>query len=633
MIPKLFEHSLSSRLSKVFHILTWLTLAVARTISLEAAGVLNGSFSTLPAGANVNLTPEGSIDWAHWGLTAPDDFNHKAGISSQITNFTAIGDQVIQQFDDNATGYTWTDGEPEPQANNATAGIYVSGQDNGFEFSVPADTTARTLKVYVGAYDAGMKFEASLSDSSAPAYTETSFRNVEDGPNAVFTLNYAASSANQTLVVRFTVGESLGAGNVTLQAVTLGPAAPAIELVRPESDALFHAPADGVVFRTRTLAPRSLGTNQIQLLLNDKDVSASLSFAGTPTAWDVTLGTLETNVLYRARITATDDLGRSSTNNFSFDTFDAASVIVIEAEDYNYGNGVCDAGTPNPPSTTGGLYQANPPASGYDTNGVQVGGLQTHGSRLGYVGATGLPGVDFNDTLDTPVGDPAYRPCDPVVTRNNNTYFADTAPDLRRARLVAAGVRDFVAADWQPGDWLNYTRAFNGRYRSYLRAATTSDEQTIALDRVTSDPTQPNQLVEAIGQFSLTRSGLLLGLRTVPLLDTNGAPVTVQLDGVQTVRLTAPDGANNISVNYLVFVPELPPPGPGPTLENPIVSGGIFSFSFQTKSGSTYVVEYRELLGVGAWQRLAPTVAGDGTVKSFNRPTSASTGFFRLTVE
>jgi hypothetical protein len=244
-----------------------------------------------------------------------------------------------------------------------------------------------------------------------------------------------------------------------------------------------------------------------------------------------------------------------------------------------------------------------------------------------------LPGVDFNDISETPVGDPAYRPCDPVVTRNSNTYFADTAPDLRRARFVGAGVRDFVAADWQAGDWLNYTRAFHGRYRSYLRAATTGDGQTIVLDRVTSDPTQPNQLVEAIGQFSLTRSGLLLGLRTVPLLDANGALVTVQLDGVQTVRLTAPDAANGISVNYFVFVPDAPRQPARPVLGNPIVSGGSFSFSFQTESGFTYALEYRELLGVGAWQRLAPTVVGDGAVKAFNRPTSTSTGFFRLAVE
>jgi hypothetical protein len=50
-----------------------MTLALASTISIAA----------LPAGANVNLTPEGSIDWAHWGLTDPDDFNHKAGITSR----------------------------------------------------------------------------------------------------------------------------------------------------------------------------------------------------------------------------------------------------------------------------------------------------------------------------------------------------------------------------------------------------------------------------------------------------------------------------------------------------------------------------------------------------------------------
>src|SRR4026207_488965 len=102
MIPKVFEFSFSSRLFKIFHILTWMTLGVASTISLRAAGVLSGSFSTLPAGANVNLTPEGSLDWAHWGLTAPDDFNHKAGISSQVTNFMVIGDALIQQFTDNA---------------------------------------------------------------------------------------------------------------------------------------------------------------------------------------------------------------------------------------------------------------------------------------------------------------------------------------------------------------------------------------------------------------------------------------------------------------------------------------------------------------------------------------------------
>src|SRR6185436_1440718 len=114
MIRKVLEFFFGSCLVKIFPILTWMTLGVASPLSLGAAGVLSGSFSTLPAGANVNLTPEGSLDWAHWGLTATDDFKHKASISSKITNFTVIGDALIQQFNDNATGYTWTDGDPEP---------------------------------------------------------------------------------------------------------------------------------------------------------------------------------------------------------------------------------------------------------------------------------------------------------------------------------------------------------------------------------------------------------------------------------------------------------------------------------------------------------------------------------------
>ena len=332
-------------------------------------------------------------------------------------------------------------------------------------------------------------------------------------------------------------------------------------------------------------------------------------------------------------ITATDDLGRSSTNSFSFDTFDPASVIVIEAEDYNYGNGVCDAGASNPPSTTGGLYQINPPASGYDTNGVQVGGLQTNGSRLGYVGAAGLPGVDFNDTSETPVGDPAYRPCDPVVTRNNNTYFADTAPDLRRARFVAAGVRDFVAADWQAGDWLNYTRVFHGRYRSYLRAATTSDGRTMVLDRVTSDPTNPINWSQPLASSRSRAPDSCSACAQFRSWTRTVRRSRFNWRACRPCAFTAPDTANNISVNYFVFVPDTPRQPTRPVLGNPIVSGGSFSFSFQTESGFTYALEYRELLGAGAWQRLAPTVAGDGAMKSFNRPTSASTGFFRLAVE
>jgi hypothetical protein len=247
-----------------------------------------------------------------------------------------------------------------------------------------------------------------------------------------------------------------------------------------------------------------------------------------------------------------------------------------------------------------------------------------------------LAGVDFNDFNLDPIGDPElYRPCDPVATGNSNAYFADTAPDLQRARLVAAGVRDFVVASWAAGDWLNYTRMFGGEYRAYLRAATTEDGRVVQLDRVTSTAAQSDQTTEILGTFPLSRSGLLLGLRTIPLLGTNGGPAIVSLDGLQTLRLTALDPGDGISVNYLVLVPESggTPPS-GVVLTNARAPAEGFSFSFQSTAGVNYAVEFRETLPASpadVWQRL-DSIAGDGTVKSYTRTISTPSGFYRVVI-
>src|SRR5207247_515427 len=52
-------------------------------------GMLSGSV-TLPA-TSVDLTAESTPDWAHWGLSSPTNFDHKAGFPQQISNFTKIG--------------------------------------------------------------------------------------------------------------------------------------------------------------------------------------------------------------------------------------------------------------------------------------------------------------------------------------------------------------------------------------------------------------------------------------------------------------------------------------------------------------------------------------------------------------
>jgi RHS repeat-associated protein len=181
--------------------------------------------SAAAPGSAVNLSTEGTTDWAHWGLTNASSFNHKSGVTAQISTFSPVGGGTAQRFDDNPTSYTWTGGTPTSSATNSPTGLYIVGLNKGFQLTVPADTTPRTLKLYVGGWGAQAKFEVSLSDQSAASYTDTSFNDSGsgDGTNRVYTLTYQAASPNQTLTLTWTVTGMNDAqwGNVSLQGATL----------------------------------------------------------------------------------------------------------------------------------------------------------------------------------------------------------------------------------------------------------------------------------------------------------------------------------------------------------------------------------------------------------------------------
>ncbi len=214
-----------------------------------AGGSLSGAAALPPD--NVDLTAEGTSDWAHWGLFSTNSFDHKAGVSPQLGNFAQIGTATVQTYSDNLTAYSWSDGIPTESTNGTKTGVFIHGLTNGFLLTVPADTNARTLKVYVGLYGAQGDFRAYLSDFSGPAYTDSSLGSVLGNAYAVHTLNYTAASAGQRLVVKYTAKTLFDAdfGNVTLQAATLSGSVPlpnsppTVMLTSPANDATF--PADG----------------------------------------------------------------------------------------------------------------------------------------------------------------------------------------------------------------------------------------------------------------------------------------------------------------------------------------------------------------------------------------------------
>lgn len=202
--------------------------------SLVIYGLLQQQFSgslitqaDLPP-STVNLTNEGTADWAHWGLSTTTSFDHKRTLGQQISNYTVIGNSTVHQYNTNPNGYSWTDGTPTDSATNTPTGIWIAGVGDGFKITAPADTTSRTLKVYVGIWRSQGLFTASLSDNSAPVFTDTILYNQSNASIAVYVITYKAASAGQVLTASFTVFNSYySSGNVTLQAASLvGPLLP-----------------------------------------------------------------------------------------------------------------------------------------------------------------------------------------------------------------------------------------------------------------------------------------------------------------------------------------------------------------------------------------------------------------------
>jgi hypothetical protein len=156
-------------------------------------GSLSGSVAT--AAGSYNLTTLGTSDWAHWNGV----FIHKVAGGGQISDVTQIGGGSYGTWNDPSRNITWADGMPTGSGSSDHKYIWCNGTANsGWTFSVPADTSSRTLHVICGGpANAAVKLTAHLSDGSAVDYTDT-----ETSPTLFteeYSIPYNAASASQTL--------------------------------------------------------------------------------------------------------------------------------------------------------------------------------------------------------------------------------------------------------------------------------------------------------------------------------------------------------------------------------------------------------------------------------------------------
>lgn len=202
------------------------------TVVVNQTALLSGSVNVSPDGS-VNLTGAGLVDWAHWGLNAASDFNQKAGVTNQISNFTKVSNVVGPpggpvRFTDAPVAFSWNDGTPDVNATDTTTGIFFpmnnsDGSDvgQGYSLTIDADTTSKSLTLHVGGQQAEGRLVATLSDNSAGPF-EVSLTNENGIFTNVVTLTFKALSDSQTLNVEYTLANDFGTvSNLTLLAAEL----------------------------------------------------------------------------------------------------------------------------------------------------------------------------------------------------------------------------------------------------------------------------------------------------------------------------------------------------------------------------------------------------------------------------
>ncbi|HEV2694147.1 MAG TPA: hypothetical protein VG347_14725 [Verrucomicrobiae bacterium] len=353
---------------------------------------------------------------------------------------------------------------------------------------------------------------------------------------------------------------------------------PYVDTFQPDGSSMFQS-ASQLSFVVHSQP--GTATGNIALNLNGANVSG-LTFSGTANLRNVSYA-IQPNTYYTAIVTVTDANGTARLTN-SFATY-ASTNYQFEAEDYDYGNG---------------QYFDNP----------QVGS---------YLGLAGVSGSDYYESDVNGPGRSSGSPYRPADTFN---IPDSTAGDQARSQFTAASATDYNIGSFGNNSWANYTRHYPaGTYHvvgRFAEGAGLAGANLALLNKGVS--------TNVLGVFNV----LNLGWGTwqwSQLVDGNGRPVSVNLDGTaQVLRLGGTTG-NEINANFLMLVPTTPTPKLTAT-----VSGGTIHISFPTQNGYSYQLLYKNHLTDSSWTPLGSAIAGDGNAHS---PTDSAVGsrFYQVQVQ
>ncbi|MGH7950774.1 MAG: beta strand repeat-containing protein [Limisphaerales bacterium] len=438
-------------------------------------------------------------------------------------------------------------------------------------------------------------------------------------------------------------------------------------------------PTNALTFSVGPAEGASISTNGIGLIINGAPINSGLSFMSLGGgAWTVTYPILS-NTEYTVIINVTNLNGLTASYTNSFDTFNINNFHWMAADyDFSTNNGTASGGSVGD-GWTGDLFIDNPIPTG-DTNtpiNTAFWQLQTNsyfgyptgfgpsfgplgGDTLAGLGAVAHQGVDINwltnATQDTGgvISNSIYRFSsvyvggaaevnggDGVGTQIASDSFL--LPEFIFAQTNnASGSPDPAICEFNVGyfytnDWLNYTRTFpTGTFNVWGRLAAGGGAfNGYTLSLVTSGVGTSNQTTQVLGSFSDSSPAGWQSYHWVQLLDTNGNPVYVQLNGKATLRLTAPTNAtpSGGGLNPLFFM--LAPAVPPALAFNltAVLVGGQVQISIPTQVGYTYQLWQSSSLSPANWTQVGGSIVGDDTVHVINQSPTGRQDFYRVSAE
>ncbi|HEV3039143.1 MAG TPA: IPT/TIG domain-containing protein [Candidatus Angelobacter sp.] len=272
-------------------------------------------FSVADTPLQVNLTSPQTLDWIHWGRISATTPDRKAGSAPLISDYTASNTQP--QTGTGTVKFSWTDGNHPPVVSEANEAVQTFDANGGFQITVPADTTVKTLNLYTQVFFGQAQLQASLSDGSATAITDQSVIDTNVG-SKIYSIDFRAASAGQTL----TVTVSAVSGGVGLQAATLTPHLPSVAVTSPTVAQSFGA---------QDTVPLSATATQFDNLITDVSLNSGGVFFEAPNPpYNASL-VPGTTGHYSVVATATDSAGLvSASEPVEFDVIGQGGTLSID---------------------------------------------------------------------------------------------------------------------------------------------------------------------------------------------------------------------------------------------------------------------------------------------------------------